>query len=479
MPIRVGIVGGGISGLALGFRLKYIFEKSGVDYSLTIFEKSNRVGGTIHSENVDGFRVEWGPNGFLNNEPAMFELIRNLGIRDRLVVSKDASRKRYLLIGGRLEQVPISPADFISSGILPAVGKLRFAMEPLIPRKRDSEDESVASFVTRRFGKLAVARMFDPLMSGIYAGNVNELSINSTLKVFAAFERESGSVVRGMFARIRQRRKENGEVLRKDVDELYTTSKNPMSGKLLSFRGGMNEIIDALEKQLNPNIRTSTSIQSVQHSEKHYNVEFEGREGKEHATFDILVVAAPPPSAAMFLSEMDPAIGRLLPKIKSSAAVMIALGFRDSDLKNRLDGFGYLVPRASGLRSLGVLWSSSIFPERAPEGCKLLQIVMGGEHDPYAVDEDDEQLLSTAIEEADGVLGVKSAPIMTRVMRVRIGIPQYNVGHQARVLEIEKRLEDFPGLYLAGNGYYGISGNDCVRISSELAERISRDISIS
>lgn len=476
MAISVGIVGGGVSGLALGYRLRAYLEQAGVAFELVIYEKSPRVGGAIRSEQTDGFVVEWGPNGFLNNEPATFSLIQSLGIRGRLSVSNDSSRKRFLLINGKLEQVPISPGGFIKTGILPISAKLRFALEPLIPQRTDSQDESVAGFVARRFGPKTVSRMFDPLMSGIYAGNVHALSINSTLKVFAAFEREHGSVVKGMFARIKQRKAEESSGSQEKVDELVTTSKNPMSGKLLSFRNGMGELIDALETPMQAHIKRSVVIEAIHRDAGRYEIAYRGPEGPARQQHDILIVTTPPSNAAELVTGLDPALGGILRQIESSTAVMIALGFQAADIAHPLDGFGYLIPREAGLRSLGVLWSSSIFENRAPAGHKLLQIVLGGAHDLHAVDVDDQALIDTAMKDAGPVLGIKGEPVMTRVIRHHTGIPQYTLGHQARLEQIAHRLKDLPGFHLAGNGYHGISTNDCIRTTNELAARIAEGL---
>lgn len=472
MTTSIGIIGAGVSGLSLGYRLKRLLENTGSEFELVIYEKSARVGGAIRSEHADGFCVEWGPNGFLNNEPATFSLIHALGIRDRVCISDDSARKRFLHIQGKLEQIPLSPGGFLKTAILPMSAKLRFAMEPLIPQRTANSDESVADFVARRFGKTAVSRMFDPLMSGIYAGDVCQLSIQSTLKVFSAFEREYGSVVKGMISRIRQRKREQSQGTANSTDELLTTSKSPMSGKLLSFQNGMGELIQALEDPLRSHIKTSVAVERIQRSGKGYAITYRDADGVTQKSHDLLIAATPPSETAGLLAELDPALGVFLSQIQSSTAVMIGLGFKESDIAHPLDGFGYLIPRASGLRSLGVLWSSSIFPNRAPAGHKLLQVVLGGAHDLRAIEENDQSLIETAIRDAHPLLGIQGEPVLTRVIRHRSGIPQYTLGHEERLKGISARLEQLPGLHLAGNGYYGISSNDCIRMAEELSHRI-------
>ncbi len=471
MTTSIGIIGAGVSGLAVAHSLKRLLGDS-VD--LAVYEKAERPGGAIHSKRVEGFLLEWGPNGFLNNEPATFELIKELGLRDRLVVSSDTARKRFLLIGGALHQIPLSPPGFMGTKILPLSAKLRFAMEPFIGKRIDEGDESVADFVGRRFGRTAMERMFDPLMSGIYAGNVDTLSIQSTLKVFHEMEQAHGSVVRGMFARIRQRRAEDragGE--QEKVDELLTTSKNPMSNKLLSFAEGMNELVAALTAALGGHIRTGTVIESMTRAEKGFDLVVRGAEGAQPVHHDIVVLATPPEQSAGFVTGFDATLAQRLTEIKSSTIAVIGLGFRGQDIANPLDGFGYLIPRKEGVRSLGALWSSSIFPNRAPEGHKLLQIMIGGAHDLRAIEADDQTLVDTAMKDADPVLGFRGKPLVQQVIRHKSGIPQYNLGHKARLSEIQQRMQGIANLHLAGNGYFGISANDCIRHARELAARIA------
>jgi oxygen-dependent protoporphyrinogen oxidase len=474
MTTRIGVIGAGVSGLAVAHNLKKLL---GDRADLTVYEKGERPGGAICSRRIDGFLVEWGPNGFLNNEPATFELIRELGIRDRLVASSDTARKRFLFIGGALHQIPLSPPGFLGTRILPMSAKLRFALEPFIKKRTADSDESVAAFVARRFGRLAVERMFDPLMSGIYAGNVNALSIQSTLKVFHEMEQERGSVVRGMFARIKQRRAEDrARGAQEKIDELLTTSKSPMSGKLLSFAEGMNELITALADELRDHLRTSVTIDSLTRADKGFELAVRDGNGTRKVHYDIVVIATPPEQAAPFAAGLDGALAQRLMEIKSSTIAVLGLGFKGADIANPLDGFGYLIPRKEGVRSLGVLWSSSIFPNRAPEGHKLLQIMIGGANDLRAIEADDRTLIETAMKDADPVLGFRGAPVLQNVIRHKSGIPQYNLGHNARLREIQERTQGIQGLHLAGNGYFGISANDCIRHARELAGRIAAGV---
>ena len=473
MVLSIGVVGAGISGLVTSYRLREELRSRGIDFDLTLYEKNARAGGSIFSERRDGFLIEWGPNGFLNNEAASFQLINDLGIRDRLVVSDDSARKRFLLINGRLNQVPTGPRGFLTTPILPWWAKIRFGLEPFVWKKCKEADETVADFVSRRFGKAAVNRMFDPLISGVYAGDVNKLSIHNTFKVFSEMEQEYGTVVRGMFKRLKQRKQEDQNTEGK-IDPLLTASKNPMAGKLLSFKEGMGELTATLEKSLKNELVTQVEINEVEKTAKGFSMEInaEGR-GKELRNHDFLILAAPPTATASMIDSIKPDLAEELTKIKSSTIATIALGFDGSALDNELNGFGYLIPRNEKIRSLGVLWSSSIFADRASAGDKLLTVMIGGAHDMDAINLDDSQLIDIALKDAQPYLQITGQPKMTNVIRHRLGIPQYVLGHKERVNLIEEQNRKDDGLYFAGNGYFGISANDCIRNSGKLAETIA------
>ena len=475
MSISIGIIGAGISGLATAYNLREQLTEKGLAHSIAIYEKSYRPGGSIYSDRIDGFLVEWGPNGFLNNEPATLELVDKLGMRDRLVISNDSARKRFILIGGRLRPVPTSPPGFIKTDIIPFRSKLRFAIEPFIRKNKADIEESVADFVRRRFGKMAVDRMFDPLMSGIYAGDVEKLSIHSTLKVFSELEREHGSVVKGMIKRVAQRRKEKKQNLEAE-NELLTTSKNPMMSKLMSFRDGMGELIISLANSLKENIRFYTGISSVSQGKEGYQVEWNSGNESGSEAHDIVILAAPPRTSSLLVEQLNPALAAVMKEITSSTIAVVALGYEKAALENGLDGFGYLIPRKEGLRSLGVLWSSSIFERRADKNSAMLTVMIGGAHDSEAIKLDDKELIACAISEFESILRPKVQPVMTKVMRHVDGIPQYNLGHQERLEKIESILSGLPGLHLSGNGYHGISANDCLRGAKELSDRIMKSI---
>lgn len=476
MRVSIGVIGAGISGLATAYLLGERLRREGIEHNLTIYEKGQRPGGSVRSERIDGFLVEWGPNGFLNNEPATLRLVDALGLRGRIGKSRDAARKRFIRIGGRLRQVPTKPPAFITSDIIPFTAKLRFALEPFIGKNRAGGDESVASFVRRRFGKRALARMFDPLVSGVYAGDVEKLSIHNTLSVFAELEQEYGSVVKGMFKRLKQRRKEEKEQDPETKDELLTTSKNPMAGTLLSFRDGMGELTQTLANNLKLSLRTETDVKRITAGKKGYSLLLEHNGEEQTAGHDVVILSAPPVAAARMVGGLDEELADVLSQIPSSTIAVVALGYETGALGSELDGFGYLIPRAEGVRPLGVLWSSSIFDNRADMDRRLLTVMIGGAHDPEAVTLSDDELTDLAVREIDSTIGVNGKPVIRRIVRHRNGIPQYVLGHRERLREIDERLKNLPRFHLAGNGYRGISTNDCIKHSYELVERIVAEL---
>lgn len=476
MSVNIGVIGAGISGLATAYILGERLSNENIEHSLTIYEKGRQPGGSVRSERVDDFLIEWGPNGFLNNEPATMRLVDALGLRSRINKSRDAARKRFIKIGGRLRQVPTHPHGFLTSDIIPFTAKMRFALEPFIGRRKSEGDESVADFVRRRFGKRALTRMFDPLVSGVYAGDVEKLSINNTLSVFAEMEGEYGSVVKGMIKRVRQRRRQEKDQDPATKDELLTNSKNPMAGTLLSFVGGMGELTASLAEKLGSVLKSETSVNRIESQNNGYSLLIEHKGAEQEVEHDIVIITAPPVAAAQMVNEMDAELADTLGRIPSSSIAVVALGYEAEDLGSELDGFGYLIPRAEGVRPLGVLWSSSIFEHRANADQRLLTVMIGGAHDPEAVTLSDEELTDLAVREIDSTVGINGKPAMRRIVRHQNGIPQYVIGHRERLSIIDKRMKDLRQLYLAGNGYHGISTNDCIKHSYELVEKIVSEL---
>jgi oxygen-dependent protoporphyrinogen oxidase len=449
----VAIVGGGISGLALAHALLGRGARErGIE--VRILEKAARPGGNIRTEAVDGYLCEWGPNGFLDNAPATLALVRDVGLGKELQPSDERARRRYVFRRGRLHLLPGTPGQFLASGLLSGPGKLRIAFEP-ISRRRPPGDETIHAFAARRIGREAADVLIDAMVSGVFAGDARALSLRACFPAMWQMETHHGGLFRALLARIRAGRRRKGEAI-----------GSPL-GRLTSFRGGTEELVRALARALGGALVTSAPVSAVTKTTKGYRLE--GETPLEAAS---VVLAGGAAASARVVQGLDADLAAALGEIRSAPLAVVCLGYEESRLPRPLDGFGFLVPRGEGPRLLGALWDSSIYPGRAPEGRVLLRAMIGGAHDPRAVELDDESLLAVVRGDLRATMGLEIEPVFTRAFRHPLGIPQYTVGHLDRLARIERRLERHPGLYAAGNSYRGVAINSCVAEAGPLAERI-------
>lgn len=457
---RVAVIGAGVSGLTVAFELSERAQRLPGGIDLVCLERSPRTGGNILTIARDGFVCEWGPNGFLDNSPPTLTLVRRLKLTERVVRAEETSARRFIFRAGRLREAPATPPRFLRSDILPWGSKLRVLMEPLIPSKRDDRDESVFEFASRRIGRGAASVLVDAMVTGIYAGDVRSLSLPATFPKMRQMEAEHGTLFRAMLARRRAAR-ESGE-----------SGGGPAGpgGTLTSFRGGMQELTDTLAAKLGGRLRLSARVESVGDL---------GRRGfrvhqAEGAPLDVdaVVLACPAWHAAPLVAPMDPELSGAMTGIGSASLAVVHLGYRDGTFGETPNGFGFLVPRGQGLRILGTIWASCVFPGRAPRGSVLLTSMIGGAHDPAAVELDDKTLVAAVREDLRRAMEIHADPFFVEIMRHPRGIPQYNLGHPERVRAIERRLGEHPGLFVSGNSYHGISVNACVEEAPRVAEAV-------
>ena len=460
MP-RVVIVGGGISGLALAYRL----EQRASDAEVILLEERSHLGGTIGTEQRDGFRVEIGPNGFLDNKPFALELCRELGLGERLLAASDAARRnRYLLLDGRLHLLPNSLPSFLTTDVLSWRTRFLLLAERFRPRQRGRGDESIDSFVRRRVGREMAETLADAFVTGIYAGDPKLLSIQAAIPRLAELEREHGSVLRGMAIRARRRRAEAAS----------RGEPPPPSGRMWSFREGMSLLIDTLGSRLRFPPLTGVRVQTARRLESDgWRVQSEGREGWDA---EAVVLACPAHQQAAILAEEDADLAAIIDAIPYNHVSVVAMGYRAADVPDSLDGFGYLSPQRQRRDVLGAQWCSSIFPERAPPGMVLLRAMCGGWNRPEMLDWDDDRLLGAVRGELRQAMRIQASPVFHHIIRWRRAIPQYHLGHLERVARIEGRLSRHPGLFLGGNAYRGVALNDCVEQAGLLADRVAHHL---
>jgi oxygen-dependent protoporphyrinogen oxidase len=456
MP-EVVIVGGGVSGLAVGFEL---LESGLAPKQLMVLEGADRPGGHLRAERSEGFTVEAGPNGFLDNSPPTLELVDRLGLGPRLYPADESAAVRFLYTRGRLRRVPAGPGGMLVSGLLSLPGILRVFAEPLIP-KGGSPEETVFDFAARRIGRAAAAGLVDAMVSGVFAGDARGLELRAAFPRMAAMEAEHGGLVKAMIALKRQRRREGAAGA--------GGGPSGPSGRLTSFADGFEELPLALAARLGPCLRTGAAAEAVERAGSGWTVRFAGVKTVEAG---VVVLACAAPVAAAMLGGVDRRLGEELRAIPLAGIAVVATGYDAAEVGRDLSGFGFLAPRDQGLRSLGCLWDSSIWPTRAPEGRALLRTMVGGVRDPGAVDLPDDEILSIVAADLERAMGLSAAPVFTRVFRHREGIAQYPPGHTARLERIRGILAGLPGLLLSGSSYGGISVNACVAEAPVVAGRV-------
>ena len=454
------VVGGGISGLSTAhFLLRHLRAgRPGAEALVKVIEASDRSGGSIGTERVGGFLFEQGPNGVLDNAPDTLELISSLGLDEKLLPASPRSSDRYLMRDGQLEPLPRSSRAFLFSRVLSLRGRFGLLLEPFRPRGRAAADESIAEFGRRRLGQEAVDALLDPMVTGIYAGDVEALSMKSCFPRMAALEEEHGSLVWGMMRR--GKKKSSGE-----------GKTSPFSATLHSFEEGLGTLSGALAGELGENIEYGLGAESISPCAEGWRVTFsDGREETARA----LVLAVPACRAASLFSGPQSGLGRDLATISYSSVAVVCLGYRVEDVDSELDGYGFLAPASEGLQTLGMIWTSSIFPGHAPEGHVSIRALVGGARFPEVVGKPDEELIDIIQRETGAAIGLRGKPVARQVYRYEQAIPQYEVGHQALLDGLEARLRAFPGLFLTGNSYRGVSVNDCLRDGKRTADKVSQ-----
>lgn len=457
----VAIVGGGIAGLSIARAI----ARRAPDVQVSVLERSARPGGNIRSERVDGYLCEWGPDGFLDNAPATLALASDVGLEPALRPSSDAARRRFIFRHGRLIEVPASPGAFLTTPLVSWGAKARILYEPLA-RSRPEGDETIFDFAARRIGREAAAAMIDPMVSGIFAGDARALSLRACFPRMWQLETDHGGLFKALIA-TRQRRKKDDAV-------------GAPAGRLTSFGDGMEALIHALARALGHSLHTCTPIQAIRQGRESQPLHggSAGRgftlisPGLRGIEADAVVLAGPALESAEIVRGFDQGLSSMLAGIPTASLAVVCLGYDARALdaeRGPLNGFGFLVPRSEGVRILGALWETSIYPRRAPDGKALLRVMIGGALDPDAVSLDDEALLGVVRHDLKSTMGLGIAPEFVRIIRHRRGIPQYTVGHLDRLRQIEARLQAHPGLWLAGNSYRGVAINSCVAEADGIA----------
>lgn len=433
------IIGAGITGLCTG----NLLLQRDPNASFAVLESADAPGGTARTDDADGFSCDWGPNGFLDREPLTLEWVGSLGLDGELVRANEASARRFIYKRGKLiEMVP--PPGFLMSPLLSMRGRARLLCEPLIPAKQNGEAESIWSFAARRIGREAADTLVSCMVSGVHGGDAKQLSLEHCFPRMAAMEREHG----GLFKALRAARKAN-------------PGASPMgpSGTLTSFPGGMGTLTSRAAERLGDRLRLNASVRELDRAGTGFRIETQAGETYEAKR---VVIATPAFAAAALLGGLDEELASALGEINYAPIAVLSAGYTRERVQHDLNGFGFLAPRNQGLRVLGSIWTSSVFPDQAPEGHALFRTMYGGATDPDAIELSDNELIDLFNQEVAPLVQAEPDPDFVRIYRHVRGIPQYSLQH-GRILDaIEAGEKRNPGIILAGNAYRGIGVNDCV-----------------
>ncbi len=455
----VAVIGAGVSGLAFTHRLQSLAHEAGSSLKVVLLEDVPDSGGVVSTVSREGFLIEKGPDAFLSEDPGMMELCRSLGLAEELIGTERANRKTFVVHRGRLQPLPenfylIAPKNipaFLSTPLFSPLGKLRMLAEPFIPRTSEA-DESVASFIRRRFGNEALERVGQPMIAGIYSGDPEELSMRSTMPRFCEAEDRAGSVFRGL--------------------KLPHPARGARYGLFVSFKKGMRALTDAMRESLDTgSLHTEFRAASVSRDEQQGNWRLVSERG-EKIQADAVCLAVPAKVSAMWFRSTFLELAEALSQITYQSVATLNLAFDEKDIAHPLDGFGFVVPAVEKKPMMACTFVHRKFAGRAPEGKALLRVFVGGAFGRDTFDLPDADLENEALRSLTLLLGLRKKPLFSVLERHTRALPQYCVGHKellGRIASLEKRL---PGLVLIGSSYRGTGIPDCIREAHLRAEAL-------
>ncbi|MBZ5698419.1 MAG: protoporphyrinogen oxidase [Acidobacteriia bacterium] len=445
-PFPAVVIGGGISGLACAYRL----QQAGIP--VLLLDAGSRCGGVISTREIDGFRFELGPQSFLSTEP-LLKLIEGLGLNDELLRA-DSRAPRYILLGGKLIPAPLAPPSLLTTRLLGPRTKWRLFTEIFRRTHPPAADESIASFVRRKFGDELLDRLVAPFVSGIYAGDPERLSLRAAFPKLHEFEAKYGSILRGAM----KSRPAKGA---------------PRSG-LCSFRDGMETLPRALGARLGDTLQTETTVAEVRRGKTNgkswFELDVTYQDHHETLTASAVIVAAPADAASEILKGVSKTFAAPFARIDYAPVAVVAAGYRRDHVRHAGNGFGFLVPRSEGLHILGTVWNSSLFPGRAPEEMACFTSFAGGATDPELCELSEDEIAETACGEVEQVLGITGKPVTRMVHCHARALPQYNLGHSETVSALAAATSSVPGLFLTGNYLSGPAIGACVEQSNQTAD---------
>ncbi len=459
--LRVAVIGGGITGLAAAHRLVELAP----DVSVTLFESASRLGGVLETVHREGYLIEGGADNWITNVPWATDLCDRIGFSEQLVETNPDHRGAFVIRRGKLVKIPpgfvvMAPTRIwpvVTTRILSPGAKLRLAAERFVRRRSSDDDESLAAFVRRRLGRETYDRLVQPMIGGIYTGDPERLSLRSTMRRFQDMERKYGSLTKGF--RSQQKHAGAGG----ESGARYSLFVAP--------RDGMASFLSAIAARLpDDSIRLNSPVTRLQRQEGQWRVETEGpRAGV--ASFDAVVLATSVAATGKIVGGFDSQLADELQAIPQESCSIVSLAYRREQIAHPLDGFGFVVPRVENRQILSGSFSSVKYPGRAPEGHVLIRVFVGGAFQRELAALPDDALQRTAADDLGELLGIRGAPELVEISRRPGAMPQYYVGHEARVARIHERAAQHEGLLIAGNAFQGVGIPHCIRSGEEAAEQ--------
>lgn len=519
--MRIIVIGGGITGLSAAHRLVELQLEKNLPLEVLLLEGSGQLGGAIATRHLNGFLIEEGPDSFITTKPWALALCKRIGLDSHLIPTNEAHRSTYVVHRGRLLPIPdgffmLAPTQFfpfVRSPLFSWRGKLRMALDLVLPRAPRQDDESLASFVSRRLGREALERVAQPLISGIYTADPEKLSLRATIPSFLEMEEKHRSIIKAMLLEQRRSKRRQSEDFVVSPSTSSGQAQSNVSGArfslFVSFKEGMQTLVDALvarltkdevfraQYSLNRSVvqkeikRTGNGNKTVQLNQrvKYVVRSFDSAQDSHQALManggwkiftedgtwldtDGIIIATPAYQTAAFVEGFDKSLASELRKIEYASSVVINLAYRREDISHPLDGFGFVVPMMEKRNIIACSFSSVKFAGRAPQGSVLLRCFIGGAINPQAYELEDSELINAAHKEICNLLGIKAHPLFALVHRHPQSMPQYPVGHLEHIAQINAKVSKYRGLAFAGNAYNGVGIPDCIRSGEAAAEAI-------
>ncbi len=458
MKRLIAIIGGGITGLSAAHRLIELRS----DLDIVILEKSGRLGGTISTIRKKGFLIEEGPDSFITTKPWALDLSMRLGLKPELIETNEKMRRTMIVKGNELLYLPegfalLAPTlimPFLKTSVLSWKGKLRMMLDLFLPKK-EVNDESLASFVRRRFGNEALIRIAEPMVSGIYTADPEELSLLSTMPQFLEMERKYGSIIKGM-----RRAAAQGKEAR-DGGARYSL--------FASFRNGMETLVEAITKNLpKESVKLNQKVKKIENANRGWRIITEDREIRCSG----VIVTTPSHISGGLLEGIDPLLSSELQGIEYASSAVVTLAYKKESIRHGLDAFGFVVPAIEKRDLIACSFSSIKFKNRAPKEYLLARCFVGGSRNPAICQLDEPIIIGKVKKELERLLSIESKPEFAFLKRYFKAMPQYRVGHNRLVNRIRSRAKNHRGLELAGNAYDGIGLPDCISSGEKAAKRI-------